>query len=315
MEATTDMLRLLLLAILLALHLVCVNIAAVGPLACIGLACRERKNPTGSNNGIGRWLAWLCCSLLLVGMLLGGLEILVYYLSGERAFFEALHRVPHSRLHWAPAELLFYFVCMLPVAIWWKSLARRPLLLGLLALLAATNLIYHFAPLFVIITQLKASGAEVLTGSQFRERLLSAELLARVTHHLLSAVAVVAMVLALRASRNQTGSEPEQNLDAQRLVQSAARWAMAATLLEIPSGIWFLSAISESPRTALLGGAPLVSAWFVVALVLVFLLLQKLFAVAAGETDRRSVTTAAGLLLAVIVLMSGLLHHIGAAPL
>jgi uncharacterized membrane-anchored protein len=61
----------------------------------------------------------------------------------------------------------------------------------------------------------------------------------------------------------------------------------------------------------MLGGAMLPTALFVAALLLVFLLLQKLLAVAMGETGGRSVAVAAGLLLATIVLMSGLLQQLG----
>jgi hypothetical protein len=309
METVAEGLRAAAIAILLALHLICVNIAALGPLACIGLAGTDRVR-----SEIGRWLAWLCCGLFFGGMLLGGLVIGIYDFNNQDAFFKALLRIPHSRLHWASAELLFYLACLVPVAIWWRGLCRMRMLLGLLVLLAASNLIYHFIPLFVIISALHATAGEggELTACELLQQFGSLPVLARVVHHLIAGVAVVALTVALRSAHAASRAEsPEAEADLQRLTQTSGRWALTASLLEIPSGLWFLWQIPEAAREAMLGGAMLPTALFVAALLLVFLLLQKLLAVAMGETDGRSVTVAAGLLLATIVLMSGLLQQLG----
>ena len=151
-----------------------------------------------------------------------------------------------------------------------------------------------------------------LTACELLQQFGSLPVLARVVHHLIAGVAVVALTVALRSAHAASRAEsPEAEADLQRLTQTSGRWALTASLLEIPSGLWFLWQIPEAAREAMLGGAMLPTALFVAALLLVFLLLQKLLAVAMGETDGRSVTVAAGLLLATIVLMSGLLQQLG----
>ena len=82
------------------------------------------------------------------------------------------------------------------------------------------------------------------------------------------------------------------------------------TLLEIPSGIWFLLQLPRGVQHQLLGGSPLVTIWFAVALLAAMLLLYKSFAVTTGATSRRDVWQPAGLLLTVILLMTGLLAFI-----
>jgi hypothetical protein len=134
-------------------------------------------------------------------------------------------------------------------------------------------------------------------------------------HHLIAGVAVVAIAVALRAAhcaRRAESSEAEADL--QRLTQTSGRWALVASLLEIPSGIWFLWELPPAARTAVLGGSLLPTGWFVAAMAVVLLLLQRLLAVAMGETDRRSIWLTAGLLFLVILLMSGLLGQLGRPP-
>jgi hypothetical protein len=77
--------------------------------------------------------------------------------------------------------------------------------------------------------------------------------------------------------------------------------------LEIPSGIWFLTQLPVAVQSQFVGGAGLVTAWFSSALLVVMLLLYKSFSVATGETTLRDARQVAALLLAVILMMTGLL--------
>ena len=142
-------------SILLALHLVLVNLAAIGPLFCIGLIWRDAPDLQQT----GKWLAKWSCAGLLIGMLLGGLIMGMYSFGGAALngtrFYNALLQIPHARLWWGVAELAFYFLCMLPAVFFWPALMRRRWLLTVLLFLAATNLLYHFTPLFVVVGYLQ----------------------------------------------------------------------------------------------------------------------------------------------------------------
>ena len=82
------------------------------------------------------------------------------------------------------------------------------------------------------------------------------------------------------------------------------------TLLEIPSGIWFLLQLPNAVQNQFIGGNVFVTSWFAAALLLVMLLLYKSFAVLTGETARRDAWQIATLLLTVILMMTGLLAFI-----
>ena len=137
-------------SLLLGIHLLCVNVAAVGPLFCLALLYRRNAQAAP----LARWITRQSCVALFVGMLLGGTIMGLYSFGGAaldgKRFYQALLTIPHDRLWWAAAELVFYYLCMLPVVRYWKPLAARRWPIALLCLLSATNLIYHFAPLFVI---------------------------------------------------------------------------------------------------------------------------------------------------------------------
>ena len=294
---------------LLAVHLVLVNLAAIGPLFCIGLLWRDAV----AAQQTARWLARRACLSLLVGMLLGGLLMGLYSfwgpaLGGTR-FYKALLRIPHDRLWWGVAELAFYYLCMLPVVFFWRPLSRRRWLLTLLFFLAATNLIYHFTPMFVLVGQLQGnSDSTLLTNSELLALYFSPPVLARVVHHLLAGFAIVPTVLLLRtaAQAHHAGTKAEKDaFDA--LARPAGLWILGVTLLEIPSGIWFLFQLPEFAQDRLLGGNALATGWFAAALLMVLLLLYKSGAVVMGETARRDARQVAALLFAVILMMTGLL--------
>ena len=299
-------------SILLALHLVSVNLAAIGPLFCIGLIWRGAPDLQQT----GKWLARWSCAGLLIGMLLGGLIMGTYSFGGAALngtrFYNALLQIPHDRLWWGVAELAFYFLCMLPAVFFWPALMRRRWLLTVLLFLAATNLLYHFTPLFVVVGYLQGgTDFTPLTKPELRSLTVSPPVLARVVHHLLAGVAIVATVLLLRtASQAQSSRTPASKKAFETLVRRYGAWIFLVTLLEIPSGIWFLLQLPNAVQNQFIGGNVFVTSWFAAALLLVMLLLYKSFAVLTGETARRDAWQIAALLLTVILMMTGLLAFI-----
>src|SRR5262245_54273025 len=145
----------ILLIILLSAHLLCVNVASGGPVVAAWLDWRGAKGDDAATKA-AKYLA----SASIVGMLAGaGLGLLLGWLKWNAAY-RALWLGPLSyKLHWAGVEAIFSLI-MLGGWWWWlpdraggsgRWLAARIAA----ALLAATNLLYHFPMLFSVAAHLE----------------------------------------------------------------------------------------------------------------------------------------------------------------
>lgn len=294
--------------LLLAAHFVCVDVAMVGPLGALLLARRARLRNDPAAAGAARWLVQLAWQALAVAIVLGVCMGLLLWAEGGSRFFTGLMRLPPSRLYFSALELVFYFVLVVPCAIWREPLGRRPWVRGVLLLAASTNLIYHFPGLFVSAAELAATPPEqtAITSSAFRALMFTPPVQAQVLHHVLSAVSVVGVAVMVYAGRLPL-SEP----DAPRpLVGGGARWAMVATLLQVPVGLWLLSTLQPGARGAVLGTDFLTTGLFIAAMVAALALLHFLSGAAMGDTDRRQVLSCATALAIVVLLMTGTLRQI-----
>ncbi|MCE9552050.1 MAG: hypothetical protein K8T91_01565 [Planctomycetes bacterium] len=294
--------------LLLAAHFMCVDVAMVGPLGALLLARRARRHNDLAAAGAARWLVQLAWQALATAIVLGLCIGLLLWASGGGRFFTGLMRLPPSRLYFSALELVFYFVLVVPCAIWWESLGRRPWVRGAMLLAASTNLIYHFPGLFVSAAELAAAPPEqtAITSSAFRAMMFTPAVLAQVLHHVLSAVAVVGVAVMLYAGRLPL-SEPDVP---QPLVGGGARWAMLATLLQVPVGLWLLSTLQPGARGAVLGTDLLTTGLFIAAMVAALALLHFLSGAAMGDTERRQVFGCAAALVIVVLLMTGTLRQI-----
>ena len=101
----------LVLSLLLAAHLLCVNVAAGGPLVAAWLDWRGRGDEAAGR--AAKWLAGWSIAGLLVGALLG---VLIGWLKWD-AEYRSLWTGPMSyKMHWAGIELIFSLVLMIG---WW----------------------------------------------------------------------------------------------------------------------------------------------------------------------------------------------------
>jgi hypothetical protein len=94
-----------------------------------------------------------------------------------------------------------------------------------------------------------------------------------------------------------------------------ARTALAATLLQLPIGLWVLLGLPPSAQNRLLGGELLDTALFSAAIFAMVLLVMQLLAAALGDSRRRTAIASAALLFVVLLLMSGVLHQVRATAL
>jgi len=295
---------------LFVLHLLAVNLASVTPLVCVWLEGGAARGDTAAQR-LARSLSWHGVAALLVG---GAAGLALGWLVWDPHYATAVGQLG-SRLPNGIAELLFSLVLMGLHAWWWSrptSPGRKGRWgRGLLALLAGTNLLYHFPVLMVIFARL-ATGDDpttsVLDSPAFRQRLVDPVVLARCVHVWLASVAVTGgWLLALSWSWQRQASD---DVDAAAVARWGARLALIPTLLQIPSGIWLLTTLSPFVQSRLLGGDLSTTSAFGASVLLALWLMHCLAAIGFGETARPQLARALALLLAVVTLMTFVLRHL-----
>jgi len=292
---------------LLVAHLLCVNAASGGPLLGAWLDWRGKKDDAAA--GAAVFLARASLAGFFAGAVLG---LLIGWLKWD-ADYRALWLGPLSyKLTGAIIEALFSLVLMLG---WWLWLPGKPggrtlavMARGLLAALAATNLLYHFPLLFSVAARLKADGqttGPTIGGAAFR-RLLDAEAFALMTHVSLASVAMAGVLLiglALRWQRHGETGKPEAE-EAIAIGRTGARWALVSSLLQLPVGLWLLMALRPGAQSLLLGESTAGVLLFVASLIAALWLLNDLAHLALGDFTRRLALRAMIAMVLTVVLMT-----------
>jgi hypothetical protein len=296
----------------MTLHLAAVHAAAMLPLVCCGFAHVAARRNDDIASRIGKRLAWSSLGLLALGTAIGAAMLALLWLAQQHDIFTAAQRLPPYKLAYAAGEIAFFVGCMaLYVAFWnravalggWPSLGHH-----LLAVMAATNLIYHFPPLFLALRQL-ASAAAPVSQPEFRALIFGPRVLSMWTHHTLAGLAAAGVWTMWFACKRGHGSgvRDQQDVDTTRGVAWGARIALVATLSQIPVGLWVLVALPQ--RDALLGADSIATGFLAAGIVLAVALLHHLGAAAIGETEPRTVSRSVALLLAVMLLMNAANHR------
>lgn len=286
--------------LLLAVHLLAMNVASAGPLA--GAWLRRLSLRDGATDrdllerGARATFRWSLLGLA-IGALIGGAMLLAPS-AGMRA---ALRRFPVDAYWFAGAEILFSAACIFGC---WK-LSRRPKLTWLLAIVAATNLLYHFPPLMAVLGELAVDAHwaddEVLHRKALIWLWIRPEVLSLWAHFALASIAVgftTALAVCHRALRNET--EQVDDRTARRL----AGCALGATLLQIPVGIWLLLASDTAAQQAMMGESWLATIGLAGGVWVALGVMQSLATIAWGGSDRRQVNRAFVLLAVTVALMS-----------
>lgn len=296
-------------ALLLGSHLICVNLAAGGPLLAAQLDWRAHRHRDTTALLAARWLARASLLALLLGAGLG------LALAGLR--WSPQYRILWSgplreKLFWATWEFLFSLLLLggwgwcLPRscnARTWPTLAR-----GFAACLASSNLLYHFPFLFGVSRRLMDHGPlddQPLPRAVFRSLMMQHELPALVTHVALASLAVAGgalLFLAWRGLRKQQGDE------VQTLTTLGGRWALFGSLAQFPVGLWLLITLPPPVQYHLLGGNALATLLLLASLGLAVLLLFQLVQLLASPPTSNALLAAVATLVATILFMA-LLHE------
>lgn len=299
-------------AVVFGFHLLCVNVASAGPLVAAGFDFAEGRGSQLAGRA-GRYLALWAVGLLLPGGLLG---LFIGWMFWDAKYYEVFQRLS-SKIHFGAAEILFSFVLMGIQVAWWRARPtcswwqRGPRIF--IAVLASTNLLYHFPVLFAMIESLATSpevASEVMTSAEFRARLADAYLLWRVAHFVLAAIAtcgVVLLGLALRLKREQADETAVQ-----RVAMWGGRLALLPTLLQIPTGLMLTASLPPLLQSRVTGGDVVTSLMFIASLALAFWFMQVLAAIAIGDAEKPKLIRAMSLLVVIVMLMSGVLHRLRA---
>ena len=123
----------------------------------------------------------------------------------------------------------------------------------LLPLLAGTNLIYHFPPLFVMMGNLATwdSFAGIMGSGDFLKMYVEPNVLSRVLHFVLASFAVLGVTLigyALRVGRKEK-DEKAMNL----IATWGGRIALVPTLLQLVVGVWVMLTLPAGAVKLLMG--------------------------------------------------------------
>jgi hypothetical protein len=312
--------------LLLTVHFLAVDVTMAGPLACIWLAWRESRHHDPVAGVLHVAMARASLAALVVGVVVGCLELVIYWMAKDRDFWRAATSVAPGRLWFALAELIFFAVCMAGYLWLQGRTKRRPRLAAILALLASFDLMAHFPPLFTMLNLLADRPSlfgQRLDSPLYRSLLADPEVLSMTLHVYLAAIAVTAVFLMDRAAR--LSPTPELLPAAQRepdtteggligppsaVVLGSARAALLATLLQLPLGICVMCSLPNRLRDALLGEDLLAALPFACGVLATLALLHCLAAVALGDRDRRQVWRSLALMLATILLMTATLQRV-----
>ncbi|MCA9189030.1 MAG: hypothetical protein R3E01_28055 [Pirellulaceae bacterium] len=294
----------LVIAIFLASHLMCMQLAAMGPLMCIWADVCAARSKLPLAVAARRRLAGACLWSFVLGIGLGFVLAGCHTMFGDRDYLRGVSAV-YGRTWWGVWELGFYFGCMF--AYWWIGRRDRPLRFwgrfghGLLAVMAATNLLYHFPPLMAMISRYSRAAEAIpeLSREQFRELLFSPLLVAKTAHFAFASLAVASIwLLVVLWGRPAEVSKSTNALD------RTPWFAVVAIVGQLLTGIWLVTLLPPGQQRQMMGGNAVGTAALVGGIVMSITLLNQLSNLAFGDAGRRSVAIAASMLVVTIVLMS-----------
>jgi len=311
-----------LLSLVFGLHLLAVDLAMAGPLLAVWLQWRAARYGEPATDALARRLAGWSLAALAVGIGLG-LAALVLLPAGEAPRYRRAIGLLDARRWWFLAgELLFYFVVAGAYVGLWRRMARWPLCHRALAVVAATDLIYHFPPLFAVVSTISLQPKlwdAPLDHARYWQLLLEGETISRVVHHWLAALAVGAvgaMLLSVGRSRaapagGATAAFNSTPGPVRRTgpTQAAARIALAASATQFLVGVWVLVMTPPVVQRQLLGEDMLSTVLFGISLLAALGLLHLLTVVALGDASRGAVLRAAGLMSLAVLLMVAMFHR------
>jgi hypothetical protein len=191
---------------------------------------------------------------------------------------------------------------------------RRSILTWLMALISASNLLYHFPPLMAVVGRIanepRWTDEPLITRRVLVHLSLRPEILSLWIHFVVASVAVAAMAAIWFVNLpgpDAPDGAPLVDAAGARLPRQLADIALVASALQLPVGGWLLAASEARMRDALLGGNLPATSCFVAGVLGTIALLHTLAALAMGDATSTTRRRTLWLTLAVVVLMAATL--------
>jgi hypothetical protein len=298
----------LLEAAVLTGHLICVNLAAGGPVVWLILESRHRKGDPPAKK-----LATVLGLVSVIALLAGaGIGLLIGWLRWS-SDYQALLLQTGSRLWFGVAEWAFSFLLVLGcwLSVRGKSVGRGPSWMrSLLLFLACSNLLYHFPVFFTVVDHLRYQDNPTiqLDSQQFRQLLISPGILARSVHVVVASLAVSGVALAwishrfmLRSLESTSQETTKQNSVSNPLgefsTENIYRYhrlglhlAFWPTLSQLIVGFWVLLSLPREIISRLTGQELIATAALIMSLVSVANLIHHLIRGLLRSSDEETVS-------------------------
>ena len=283
-----------------SIHLACACFAAAAPLVAAWLHSRAACGDAQACRVGVRLVGWSLVALALA--LVSGLALGFWNSLVQDNYSELLGAL-RRKLEWGLAELAFSAVLVYVFWRWWKRTPDLPrgksILRCSLAVLAGTNLLYHFPLLFAILDQLRSNPElmdSAISSSDFRRMIILPVVYTKALHVILAGVVLCCLVI-IWFEREEDGKQG-------RLTVTVARVLLAALVLQLAVGIWMLVVMPAAQRDPLIGMGG-VAPWLLALAVILFVAAtQTLIPVAGGEKPGRRPAWLVGIILAIFLVMS-----------
>jgi hypothetical protein len=300
------------LVLVVTAHLIAVAWAVAGPFVGMWLAWRQRRYDDTVTAVAGKYVLGLSLVALAAAIVMGLAALGLLWWQFRHPYFDAAAQVPSRRYWFGLVELVFSFVCLFAGWKWWPVVGAaegtaRFWIRWSLVLLAATNLTYHFPPLFTVIGVFCTRPERWGDQLPFTTMLIDSEVIARTMHSLLAAFVVTGAILAtVRRPLVNAGLPDEAH---GRVAAWGGRIALAAVVGQLLSGTYLLIEMPAASRELLLGGDSIATSAFAASLLATVALLHSLAAVSFGDRDRQQLRAAVCLVALVMLLMVAARHR------
>ena len=286
------------------MHLLAGGLAGAGPLLA-ALLRLFRKIRTDADEPL-RALAAASIAAMFVGVVIGGLAAAALCWNAESAYRLAAWRLPGTAYGMLAAEWVFSLVLLAVYVATWNRLSNRPMLHGLIAIVAATNLLYHFPTMMIVIGRLAAepgfAAEPVITRPVFRRLITSPDLLAKTAHFWSLSFLVSGISAAWIA--NHHAKAPNH-----LMARAGGLAALLGLALSLFTGVVTLTQIDTACQRALIGGDIVTTAPFSLALLAALWLAYTLLPIATGDAPAGGVRRAGWLTIAATLLMAFASHR------
>ena len=292
---------------LLAIHLLMVNVASAAPIFCIYLERRASRSDDFANR-LGIQIAKAAVAMLVLGSMLGLTIGLLGWFQGRTLYVEVLPRFSW-KIYWGITEIFFSLICMgIYIAMWRRTVLerRRVFVHRTLAILAASNLLYHFPPLFGVMTYVAENAnhfEDSISISVFRGLAYSQNVLPMTVHFFLAAFSVSGIFVMARANALKSNGEADEE-SRRSIYRGAARVALAATALQVIVGTWVLVSTDPWQQHQLLGGNLFATAALLTSVLLTFGLGHLLGTASIGSPDANTVRGLVSIVVLIVFLMT-----------